>query len=91
MSPAQTSALNALKGHESADGSTIMNTFQQIVGALATALTAGFIAMGTQAMPTAAKAAQFANGAHYAFIFALVVAIVALVVSFIPVKNGKNA
>lgn len=90
MSPAQTSALNALKGHESADGSTIMNTFQQIVGALATALTAGFIAMGTQAMPTAAKAAQFANGAHYAFIFALVVAIVALVVSVVPAKNEKN-
>ena len=43
MSPSQTHALNALAGPESADGSTIMNTLQQIVGAIATALATSFL------------------------------------------------
>ena len=43
MSPAQTSALNALRGPASSDGSTILNTMQQIVGALATALATSFL------------------------------------------------
>lgn len=43
MSPAQTHALNALKGAESADGSTILNTMQQIIGAVATALATSFL------------------------------------------------
>ena len=38
MSPAQTSALSTLSGFESGDGSTIMNTMQQVIGALTTAL-----------------------------------------------------
>ena len=46
MSPAQTSSLNSLNGLESADGSTILNTLQQIVGALATALATSFLELG---------------------------------------------
>ena len=46
MSPAQTSSLNSLNGLESADGSTILNTLQQIVGALATALATSFLEFG---------------------------------------------
>ena len=46
MSPSQTSALNSLKGLESADGSAILNKMQQIVGALATALATSFLTLG---------------------------------------------
>ena len=38
MSPSQTHGLNALTGPIAADGSAIMNTLQQIVGAIATAI-----------------------------------------------------
>ena len=50
MSPSQTSALNSLKGLESADGSAILNTMQQIVGALATALATSFLTVGRNAV-----------------------------------------
>lgn len=38
MSPAQTYGLNSLSGAESADGSALLNTLQQIVGAVSTAV-----------------------------------------------------
>ena len=46
MSPSQTYALNATQSPASADGSTIMNTLQQIVGAVATAIATILLAMG---------------------------------------------
>ena len=46
MSPAQTAALNALSGREAGDGSTILNTVQQVVGALATALATSCLELG---------------------------------------------
>lgn len=39
MSPAQSSGLSALPPHLSTDGSTIINTFQQVIGAICAALT----------------------------------------------------
>ncbi|MBD5807265.1 DHA2 family efflux MFS transporter permease subunit [Limosilactobacillus walteri] len=81
MSPSQTSALNALSGMESGDGSTIMNTMQQVVGALATALATSFLALGS-AMTTGSTAFRFTNGFHYGIYFAIVLIIVAIVLTF---------
>ncbi|MBB1068799.1 DHA2 family efflux MFS transporter permease subunit [Limosilactobacillus sp. RRLNB_1_1] len=81
MSPSQTSALNALSGIESGDGSTIMNTMQQVIGALATALATSFLALGS-ATATGSTALRFTNGFHYGIYFAIVLIIIAILLSF---------
>lgn len=82
MSPAQTHALNVLKGAESADGSTILNTMQQIIGAIATALATSFLSWGQNTYQGPDKAAQFTNGVHYGLYFTLILAVIGLVVAF---------
>lgn len=82
MSPAQTHALNALQGPESADGSTILNTMQQIVGALATALSTSFLSLGQAAYQGSSHAAAFTNGVHYGLYFTLVLTIIGIIVAF---------
>lgn len=81
MSPAQTSSLNSLNGLESADGSTILNTLQQIVGALATAFATSFLELGQKNINGTA-AVKFTNGFHYGIYFTLVLVIIALILSF---------
>lgn len=81
MSPSQTSALNALSGMESGDGSTIMNTMQQVIGALATALATSFLALGS-ATATGSTALRFTNGFHYGIYFAIALIVVAILLSF---------
>ena len=81
MSPSQTSALNALSGMESGDGSTIMNTMQQVIGALATALATSFLALGS-VTATGSTALRFTNGFHYGIYFAIALIVVALLLSF---------
>ncbi|MGT2928764.1 DHA2 family efflux MFS transporter permease subunit [Streptococcus dentasini] len=75
MSPSQTHALNSLHGAESADGSTIMNTMQQIIGAIATALATSFLVLGQAHYHGSNHAAAFTNGIHYGFYFTLGLAI----------------
>ncbi|QNQ84461.1 multidrug efflux MFS transporter [Lactobacillus sp. PV037] len=87
MSPAQTYALNAVQGPESADGSTIMNTLQQIVGAIATAIATILLATGQQAANTTNKAVAFTNGAHYGFYFTIVLVILGLLLSLFIKKE----
>ena len=81
MSPAQTSSLNSLNGLESADGSTILNTLQQIVGALATAFATSFLELGQNNINSTA-AIKFTNGFHYGIYFTLVLVVIALIHSF---------
>ena len=81
MSPSQTHALNALAGPESADGSTIMNTLQQIVGAIATALATSFLAMGQAASASSSEALRFEHGVRYGFCFTLALALIGFIVS----------
>ena len=79
MSPSQTYGLNALTGPIAADGSAIMNTLQQIVGAIATAIATSLLGIGQAAyMANGANhaAGAFVNGAHYGFFFTLALAIV---------------
>lgn len=81
MSPSQTSALNSLSGMQSGDGSTIMNTMQQVIGALATALATSFLALGSKAA-TGSSAFRFTNGFHYGIYFAIVLIIIAILLTF---------
>ncbi|CAM3044468.1 DHA2 family efflux MFS transporter permease subunit [Lactiplantibacillus plajomi] len=73
MSPAQTYGLNALHGPVSADGSTILNTLQQILGALATAIATSLLGIG-QSASAAGGATAFVHGVHYGFWFTLILA-----------------
>ncbi len=83
MSPAQTFGLNALDVHSTGDGSTIMNTFQQMMGAVATAIATSLLAVGQHASsaPESSRTA-FTNGVHYGLIFPLVLAVIAFLISF---------
>ena len=78
MAPSQTSALNALPGISSNDGSTILNTMQQIVGAVATAVATSLLELGRRGTAGTA-AARFTTGAHYDFCFTLILAIITFV------------
>ena len=78
MSPAQTHALNALNGTQAADGSTIMNTLQQIVGAVATALATLLLTFGESIDPGAKAATAFTTGIHYGIYFTIALIILGL-------------
>ena len=88
MAPSQTSALNALPGISSNDGSTILNTMQQIVGAVATAVATSLLELGRRGTAGTA-AARFTTGAHYGFCFTLMLAIIALVF-VIMIREPEN-
>ena len=76
MSPSQTHALNSLEIYESADGSTIINTLQQIVGAIATAMATSLLQMGITASHGASSAVTFTHGVHNGIIFTIVLAVI---------------
>lgn len=78
MSPAQTYALSSLSAQLSTDGSAMLNTLQQVFGAIATALATFLLATG-QAVSGGEDAAAFAVGSHFGFALALIFAVVALV------------
>ena len=78
MALSQTSALNALPGISSNDGSKILNTMQQIVGAVATAVATSLLELGRRGMAGTA-AARFTTGSHYGFCFTLILAIITFV------------
>ncbi len=87
MSPAQTSALNSLKGIESADGSAILNTVQQIVGALATALATSFLTLGRNSVG-GAEAFRFTNGVHYGMYFMIALTVVGFIIALFVKDDG---
>ena len=81
MSPSQTYALNAIQGPQAADGSTIMNTLQQIVGAIATAISTILLSLGQNMASSSNKAAAFTNGTHYGFYFSIALIVIGLLLS----------
>lgn len=89
MTPAQTHALNALQGPESGDGSTIINTLQQIVGAIATALATSLLVIGRTNSSAASSQAAFTAGIHTALILPAVLTIVALLIA-LTTKSFRN-
>ncbi|AEB72452.1 DHA2 family efflux MFS transporter permease subunit [Lentilactobacillus buchneri] len=90
MSPAQTFGLGALDEQTSGDGSTIMNTFQQIIGAMATAIATSLLAFGNSAAGHVSHQIAFTNGVHVGLWFTLIVAAVAFLLSF-TIKDRKRA
>ena len=75
--------MNSLKGLESADGSTILNTLQQIIGAVATALATSFLSWGQAAYQGTNHAARFVNGVHFGLYFTLALAVLGLVLGWL--------
>lgn len=88
MSPAQSNGLNALPQNLSRDGSTIMNTMQQVIGAISTAIATCLLGIG-QAAGGADKSEAFVNGTHYGFYFSLALAIIGFIISF-RIKGPKT-
>lgn len=84
MSPSQTHGLNALTGPIAADGSTIMNTLQQVVGAISTAIATSLLSIGQASYYANAghqAANAFVNGTHYGFYFTFILALVGLLLA----------
>ncbi len=93
MSPCQTSALNSLPPKLSADGSTALNTMQQVLGAIATALATSLLGMGQAsyyAAGGASAAEAFTTGSHWGFAFTLVLAVCGLAVAFMLKKHAEK-
>lgn len=85
MSPSQTYGLNSLNEYQSADGSAIINTFQQVIGAVATGIATILLSTGQNnyfANGGHSTALAFTNGAHYGFAFTLVLAILGFLLAF---------
>ena len=83
MSPCQTNGLNSLPADMGADGSTILNTMEQVCGAVCTALATSMLAAGESASAATGAGAQACatTGSHYGFTFVLVLAVIGLVLS----------
>ena len=90
MSPCQTNGLNALPADMGADGSTILNTMEQVCGAICTALATSMLAAGEaagagQGLDAGAAATV---GSHYGFAFVLALAVIGLLLST-RMRNAK--
>ena len=84
MSPCQTHALSSLPHRLSTDGSTILNTMQQVLGAVCTAVATNLLATGQQSYFAAGgtdSALAFTQGAHYGFTFTLVLAVLGFILA----------
>ncbi|WNS46882.1 DHA2 family efflux MFS transporter permease subunit [Paenibacillus sp. MMS20-IR301] len=90
MMPAQTNGINQLPLEYYPDGTAIMNTLQQVAGAIGTALAVSIMTSGSQSFmktvtdpadPLNALAA-FTHGVQNAFIFGMIMAVIGLVVAF---------
>jgi MFS transporter, DHA2 family, lincomycin resistance protein len=101
MMPAQTNGLNQLPPEYYPHGTAIMNTLQQVSGAIGTAVAVSILAAGQSsylkgvANPDSPeqKLAGFTSGVQNAFMFALVLCLLGLAISFFVkrVKVGKHA
>ncbi|SHH88077.1 MFS transporter, DHA2 family, lincomycin resistance protein [Sporobacter termitidis DSM 10068] len=92
MSPAQTSGMNALPPNLSRDGSTIISTMQQIIGAISTAIATCLLGIGQTAYFSRGgtnEADAFTNGSHYGFYFALILSVIGFILSF-KIKDVKK-
>ncbi|MDC0706373.1 MULTISPECIES: DHA2 family efflux MFS transporter permease subunit [Priestia] len=90
MMPAQTNGLNQLPPELYPHGTAIMNTLQQVAGAIGTAVGISILSSGSRKfletvsdkMDPLNQVLAFTNGVQHSFIFAVIVAIVGLVISF---------
>lgn len=85
MSPCQTHALASLPPQLNSDGSTIMNTLQQVLGAICTAVATCLLAAGQNNYFAAGgtdSALAFTEGSHLGFVFTLVMAVLGFILAF---------
>ncbi|WP_036647781.1 DHA2 family efflux MFS transporter permease subunit [Paenibacillus pini] len=95
MMPAQTNGLNQLPRHFYPDGTAIMNTLQQVAGAIGTALAVSIMTAGqmkyVKSTPNANMVDALTAGVQNAFIFGMIVAIIGFVIAlFIKRVNVKD-
>ncbi|WFR65623.1 DHA2 family efflux MFS transporter permease subunit [Paenibacillus amylolyticus] len=101
MMPAQTNGLNQLPPEFYPHGTAIMNTLQQVSGAIGTAVAVSILSAGqtrflssvTNPETPENQLAGFTSGVQNAFVFALVLAIIGLIISLFVkrVKVGAQA
>lgn len=86
MMPAQTTGLNQLPRHLYPHGTAILNTLQQVAGAIGTALFISIMSSGTKnflsANPNGNPAEGLVAGLHNAFVIAFWVGCLALILGF---------
>ncbi|MBY0219224.1 MDR family MFS transporter [Paenibacillus illinoisensis] len=90
MMPSQTNGLNQLPPQLYPHGTAIMNTFQQVFGAIGTAVAVSVMSNGSEKfMKNAGNPgdislipAAMTAGVHNAFIFGMIIALIGLVLSF---------
>lgn len=99
MMPAQTNGLNQLPREYYPDGTAIMNTLQQVAGAIGTALAVSILSAGRanflsgvdNPKDPANVLSAFTVGVQHAFIFAVVIAVIGLICAlFIKRVNVKH-
>lgn len=82
MSPCQTHALSSLPQKLSTDGSTVLNTMQQVWGAICTAIATNLLATGQAGFYAGGgidSTLAFTQGSQLGFIFALVLAVLGFI------------
>lgn len=67
----------------------IINTLQQIVGAVATAITTSFLNLGINNYHGHNQAIEFTNGTHFGMFFAIALTIIGLIISLTIPKFKK--
>ncbi|HCD08612.1 MFS transporter [Companilactobacillus crustorum] len=93
MSPSQTYGLNSLDAYQSADGSAIINTFEQVLGAVATGIATILLSTGQAnylANGGTSQKLAFTNGAHYGFVFTLILAVFGFILAFRVHNKSKE-
>jgi DHA2 family lincomycin resistance protein-like MFS transporter len=96
MMPAQTNGLNQLPPDFYPHGTAIMNTLQQVSGAIGTAVAVSILSAGTTRFLSGVtnpespenQLAGFTSGVQNAFVFALILAVIGLIISLF-VKRVK--
>lgn len=98
MMPAQTNGLNQLPPQLYPDGTAIMNTLQQVAGAIGTAIAVSILASGqkdflagvSNPLDPANIPAALTSGVQNAFTFALIVAVLGFICSFFIKRVKPN-
>ena len=88
--PAQTNGINQLPIDLYPDGTAIMNTLQQVAGAIGTALAVSIMTAGTKSYLSGVDdpknplhlLSAFTHGVQNAFIFGMIMAVVGLIIAF---------
>lgn len=95
MMPAQTNGLNQLPREYYPDGTAIMNTLQQVAGAIGTAVAVSIMTAGQegyfQSHPGGNMVEALTAGVSHAFLFGMIIALVGFVIGLfikrVPVKH----